>query len=153
MGFIAQLCCGFFQWDISMDKIMYSLITFIWSYSFPVNICLDQDNIFALVACLQKTSSIRLDRDQYIRLGHTSSRLYQNVLQKRLQDLFKTSSRHSKDLWKRCLAKTSARPLQELLQKRLQGIFNKSSRHFEDVWHLAKMSLFYFFFIYHYFFN
>ena len=106
---------------------------------------LDQDNMFALVTCLQKTSSIRLDRDQYIRLGHTSSRRYQNVLQKRLQDFFKTSSRHSKDVLKRCLAKTSARPLQEVLQKRLQDIFNKSSRHFEDVWYLAKISLFYFF--------
>ena len=47
---------------------------------------------------LQKTSSRCLDQDQYTRLGHASSR--------RLQDVFKTSSRR--------------------LQKRLQDIFKKS---------------------------
>ena len=39
-----------------------------------------------------KTSSRRLDQDQYIRLGHTSSR--------RLQDVFKTSSRRLQDIFK-----------------------------------------------------
>ena len=67
-------------------------------------------NIFALVIRLQKTSSRRLDQDQYIRLGYTSSR--------RLQDVFKTSSRH----------------LQDFLQKRLKDVFKTSSRH------LAKIS-------------
>ena len=47
-----------------------------------------------------KTSSRRLGQDQYIRLGHTSSR--------RLQDVFKTSSRR--------LAKTSSRHLQDVLK-------------------------------------
>ena len=42
-------------------------------------------NMFTLALCLQKTSSRRLGQDQYIRLGHMSSR--------RLQDVFKTSSR------------------------------------------------------------
>ena len=37
-----------------------------------------------------KTSSRRLGQDQYIRLGYTSSRRLQDVLQKRLQDIFKT---------------------------------------------------------------
>ena len=53
------------------------------------------------------TSSRRLDQDQYIRLGHTSSR--------RLQDVFKTSSRR--------LAKTSSRHLQDVLQRCLQDVF------------------------------
>ena len=62
-----------------------------------------------------KTSSRRLGEDQYIRLGHTSSR--------RLQDVFKTSSRR--------LAKTSSRHLQDVFKtfwKRLQDIFKTFSR-------------------------
>ena len=67
-------------------------------------------NLFALVIHFQKTSSRRLDWDEYIRLGHTSSRHLQDVfktssigvlprhvqdvLQKRLQDNFKTFPRH-----------------------------------------------------------
>ena len=37
-----------------------------------------------------KTSLRRLGQDQYIRLGHTSSRRFQDVLQRCLQDVFKT---------------------------------------------------------------
>ena len=58
-----------------------------------------------------KTSSRRLGQDQYIRLGHTSSR--------RLQDVFKTSSRRLQDVFKtssRRLAKTSSRHLQDVLK-------------------------------------
>ena len=62
----------------------------------PANIRLDEDvliktNMFASALGLQKTSSRRLGQDQYIRLGYTSSRRLQDVLQKRLQDIFKTS--------------------------------------------------------------
>ena len=64
-------------------------------------------NMFALALRLQRTSSRRLGQDQYIRLGYTSS--------KRLQDVFKTSSRR--------LAKTSSRRLQDLLQRYLQDVF------------------------------
>ena len=64
-------------------------------------------NMFALALRLQKTSSRRLGQDQYIRLGYTSSR--------RLQDVFKTSSRR--------LAKTSSRHLQDVLQRYLQDVF------------------------------
>ena len=61
----------------------------------PPNIRLDEDVlktsfVFVFRRCLQ---------DQYIRLGYTSSR--------RLQDVFKTSSRY----------------LQDVLQKRLQDVF------------------------------
>ena len=59
-----------------------------------------------------KTSSRRLGQDQYIRLGYTSSR--------RLQDVFKTSSRHLQDVFKtssRRLANTSWRHLQDVLKK------------------------------------
>ena len=68
---------------------------------YPVNIRLDEDvlksfvsvfrrqdvfktNMFALALSLQRMSSRRLGQDQYIPLGHTSSR--------RFQDIFKTSS-------------------------------------------------------------
>ena len=54
---------------------------------------LGKTNIFVLAICLQdviKTPSRRLGQDQYIRLGHMSSR--------RLQDIFKTSSRRFQDV-------------------------------------------------------
>ena len=44
-----------------------------------------------------KTSSRRLGENQYIRLGYTSSRRLQDVL-RRLQDAFKTSSRHLQEV-------------------------------------------------------
>ena len=53
-----------------------------------------------------KTSSSRLDQDQYIRLGHTSLRC--------LQDVFKTPSRR--------FAKKSSRHLQDVLQRCLQHV-------------------------------
>ena len=61
-------------------------------------------NMFALALCLEKTSSRRLGQDQYIRLGYTFSR--------RLQDVFKTSSR--------CL--------QDVLPRRLQDVFRTSCK-------------------------
>ena len=80
-------------------------------------------NMFALDLRLQKSSSRRLGQDQYIRLGHTSSR--------RLQDVFKTSSRR--------LAKRSSRHLQDVfktssrrLEKRLQDIFKTFWRRLQD---------------------
>ena len=101
--------------------------SFLWQgkRSNPANICLDdifiKTNIFALVIHLQKTSLRRLDQDQYIRLSHMSSR--------RLQDVFKTSSRR--------LAKTSSRRL----QKCLQDIFKTSPRRFEDVFKTSSKRL------------
>ena len=77
----------------------------------------DQDKYLALLIRLQKTSLIRLDQDQYIRLGHTSSR--------RLQDVFKTSSKR----------------LQGVLQKRLQHNFKKSSRRFQHVFKTSSRQL------------
>ena len=69
-------------------------------------------NMFALALRLQKTSSRRLGQGQYIRLGHTSSR--------RLQDVFKTSSRR--------LAKTSSRHLQDVFKTSCKDIFKTFSR-------------------------
>ena len=64
-----------------------------------------------------------LDQDQYIRLGHTSSRRYQDVLRKRLQDILKTSSRHFQDVFK-----TSSRHLQDILLRRFQDVFKTSCK-------------------------
>ena len=68
---------------------------------------------------LMKTSSRRLDQEQYIRLGYTSS--------KRLQDLFKTSSRRFEDVFK-----TSSRCLQNVF-KTSSNVFKTSSRRLQDV--------------------
>ena len=83
-----------------------------------------------------KTSSRRLDQDEYICLSHMSSR--------RLQDVFKTSSRHLQDVLPRCLqdifkmlsrnlAKTSSRHLEDVLQRYLQDVFK--------TYHQAKLFL------------
>ena len=79
--------------------------------------------IFILLTRLQKTSSRCFYQDQYIPLGHTSSRRLQDVLQKRLQGIFKTSSRHFWDVFK-----TSSRHLQDVLLRRFQDVFKTSSR-------------------------
>ena len=109
----------------------------------PGSICLDEDflktsfvfvfrkrlqdvliktNIFAILIRLRKTSSRRRDQDQYIRLGHTSSRHF--------QDIFKTSSRR--------LAKMSLKSLEDVLQKRLQEIFKTS---YQDVFKTSSRRL------------
>ena len=85
-------------------------------------------NIFALVIRLQKTSSRRLDQDQYIRLGHTSSR--------RVQDVFKTFSRHLQDVLPRCLQDvfmTSCKNVFKTSLRLLEDVLKTSSRRFQDV--------------------
>ena len=81
---------------------------------------LDQDEYVHLNLSLQKTSSRRLGQDQYIHLVHTSSR--------RLQDIFKTSSRRFQDLFK-----TSSRRLQNVFKTSCKYVLKTSSRRFEDV--------------------
>ena len=110
----------------------------------PANIRLDEN--------ILKTSSGRLDQDQYSRLTHTSledvliktnifvlaiqlqdvfktfSRRLKDVLPRCLQDIFKTSSKHFEDIFK-----TSSRRLQDIylqgvLSRRLQDIFKMSSK-------------------------
>ena len=81
-------------------------------------------NMFASALRLQKTSSRRLGQDQYIRLGHMSSRRLQDVFKtflKRLQDVFKASSRRFQGVFK-----TSSRHLQDVLQKYFQDVFKAS---------------------------
>ena len=113
---------------------------------------------------LMKTSSVfvfrrHLDQGQYIRLGLTSSRRLQDVLQRRLsrhlqnvfkhvlqkylqhifkvssrcfQDVFKTSSRHLQDILRRCLQDVlkTYHQVKLLLLTRFQDVFETYSKHF-----------------------
>ena len=81
----------------SSQDVLIKTIIFTYSYFFRrlLQDVLIKTNIFTLLILLQKTSSRRLDQDQYIRLGHMSSR--------RLQDIFKTSSKRLQDVLQRCL--------------------------------------------------
>ena len=92
---------------------------------------LDQDEYVRLSLTSSKdvfkTSSRRLGQDQYIRLGYTSSR--------RLQDVFKTSSRRLQDVFKtssRRLAKMSSRRFQDVSSS-YTVLVNKFSRCLQDV--------------------
>ena len=74
-----------------------------------------------------KASSRRLGQDQYIRLGHTSSR--------RLQDVFKTSSRRLQDIWPRCLQdvfKTSCKNVFKISSRRPQDVFKTFWKRLQD---------------------
>ena len=115
-------------WKLRFKPIAVRRITY-----FPANIRLNED-VFRLR--LQKTSSRRLDQDEYVRLSLTSSEdvfktswsrpIYSSWLyvfktsSRRFQDVFKTSSRR--------LAKTSSRHLQDVLLRRFQEVFKTSSR-------------------------
>ena len=59
--------------------------------------------IFALHKHLQNTSSRRLDQYQYIRIGHTSSRRFQIFSTTSCKNVFKRSSRYLQDVLQRCL--------------------------------------------------
>ena len=81
-----------------------------------------------------KTSSKRLNKDQYTRLGHTSSRRLQDVFKtssRRFQNVFKMSSKRFQDIFK-----TFSRRFQNVFKtfsKRFQDIFKTFSRRFQDV--------------------
>ena len=93
----------------------------------PANIRLDED-VFRLR--LRKTSSRRLDQDEYVRLSLTSS-----------EDVFKTSwSRPIYSSWL-YVFKTFSRCFEDVLQKGLQNMFKTSSRRFEDVFKTSSRRL------------
>ena len=97
---------------------------------------------------LMKTSSRRLDQDEYVRLSLTPSEDVLKTSWRRLGQgqyirLGYTSSRPLRDVFK-----TSSRRLQDVLQKRLQDIFKTfwktSSGHLQDVfktYHQVKLFL------------
>ena len=89
----------------SSQDVLIKTIIFTYSYFFRrlLQDVLIKTNIFTLLILLQKTSSRRLDQDQYIRLGHMSSRRLAKTSSRHLQDVFKTSSRRLQDVLQRCL--------------------------------------------------
>ena len=95
-----------------------------------------------LVIRFQTTSSRRLNPDQYIYLGHFSSRRLGKTSSTSFQGVFfaKTSSRHLQYRFRRRLQdvfKTSWRRLGDafktLFQKRLRDIFKTSLRRLQDI--------------------
>ena len=101
---------------------------------------LDQDEYVCLSLTssedVSKTSSRRLGQDQYIRFGHTSSRRLQDVFKMSSRRLAKASSRHFQDafktFWKRLqdIFKTFSR---RNIKLNLRDIFETSSKRFWDV--------------------
>ena len=105
---------------------------------------------------LQKTSSRRLDQDEYVCPSLTSSEdefktssnvlvktnilalamRLQDVFQRRLQNVFKTSTRRLQDVFK-----TSSRLLAQTSWRHLQNVFKTSSRRFEDVFKTSSTRL------------
>ena len=106
---------------------------------------------------LQKTSSRRLDQDEYIHLSHSSSEdvfktswsrpIYSSWLyvfktsSRRFQDVFKTSSRRFQDVFKtscKNVFKTSSRRLAKTFSRSFQNVFKTSCKNvfktsFKDV--------------------
>ena len=78
-----------------------------------------------------------LDQDQYIRLGHTSSRRLAKTSSRYLEDAFITSFENVLNTSSsRCLQdvfKTSSRRIAMTYSRRLQNVFKTSSRHLQDV--------------------
>ena len=96
---------------------------------------LDQDEYIRLTHTsaedVFKTSSRRLDQGQYIRLDHTSSRCLKDIFKASSRRLAKTSSRHLQDIFQ-----TSSRHLQEVFKtfrKLLQDVFNYLQDVLKDV--------------------
>ena len=74
---------------------------------------------------LQKTSSSRWIYSLY---SYVFRRRLQDVLQKRHQDILKTPSRRSQEVFN-----TSSRHLQDVLLRRFQDVFKTTSRHLQDL--------------------
>ena len=111
--------------NIGLDEDVLKT-SFVFVFRRRLQDVLIKTNIFAILIRLQKTSSRRLDQDQYIPLGHTFSRHF--------QDIFKTSSRHLQDILlrpfqdvfktssRRLLVKTSSRRLAKMSSRPVQDV-------------------------------
>ena len=117
------------------------------------NIRLDEDvlikkNIFALVIRLQKTFWSRPMYSSWPYIFKTFSRRLQGVLQKRVQDIFQTSSRHLPDVFKkfwRCLQDVSRifkKSCYDVFKTSCKNVFKASSRHLEEVFKTSWKDIF-----------
>ena len=136
-------------WKLRFKPIAVRRITY-----FPANIRLNED-VFRLR--LQKTSSRRLDQDEYVRLSLTSSEDVFKTSSRRLdqdeyvclsltssEDVFKTSSRRlGQDQYIR-LGHTSSRRLQDVFKtfwRRLQDIIKTSCKDVFKTYHQVNLFL------------
>ena len=101
---------------------------------------LDQDEYIHLTYTsledVFRTSSGRLDQDLYIRLGHTSWRRLVKTSSKRLEDVFKMSCKNvfkTSSRRPRDIFKTSSRRLQNVFKTSSRRLARMPSRCFEDV--------------------
>ena len=98
---------------------------------------------------LMKTSSKRLDQDEYIPFTDASSEdvfkmSWSRPIYSSWSYVFKTFSRLLQDVFRTScqdIFKTSSRRLEDVLPKRLQDIFNTSSRRFQDVFKTSSRHL------------
>ena len=110
---------------------------------------------------VSKTSSRRLDQDEYIRFSLMSSKdifktswwrlIYSSwsyvskTSSRRLQDIFKMSSKHLQDVLQKRLQDVLRKRLQKLFKtssRRFEGIFKMSSRHLQDVFQIYLQDVF-----------
>ena len=112
---------GIFPVNIHLDEYVLKT-SFVFVFRRRLQDILIKTNMFALALRLLKTSSRRFSRrlgqDQYIRLGHASPTLLQDVFKASSRHLAKTSSRHLQNVFK-----TSSRRLQDVLQRYLPDVF------------------------------
>ena len=119
--------------------------------AFPANIRLNEDalktswksleDVFRLR--LQKTSSRRLDQDEYVRLSLTSSEdvfktSWSRPIHSSWPYLFKTSSRRLAKTSGKKVFKTSSRRLQNVLQRYLQDVFRTYIKLNCSCWHVSE---------------
>ena len=160
----------FIRWFHGVFSIL-SKLSVDCDFSIPANIRLDEDVLKTSWRRLSsssskdvfKTSSRRLDQDEYVRLSLTSSEdvfktSWSRPIYSSWPYVFKTSSRRFQDVFKTSstpLPKTSSRHLQDTFKtfsRRLQDVFKTSSRrlantswrHLQDVlktYHQVKLFL------------
>ena len=102
VSFFTSYTCGS-NWYLAQQTFVLMKTSWRCLSSSSSEDVLIKTNMFALALRLQKTSSRRLGQNQYIRLGHTSSRLLQGGFNTSLRRLAKASSRHLQDVFQRCL--------------------------------------------------
>ena len=133
-NFIFCYVIYYFNFNLVISKQTFVLVKTSWRHL---------EDVFRL----QKTFSRRLGQDGHIHYTHTSSgdvfktswRRFQDVLQERLLDIFKTSSKRFQDVFK-----TSSRHLQNVYKTFSRGLAKTSSRHLQDAfqtfWDVFKTS-------------
>ena len=103
MSFTLSLPSKYSSWWRRLEDVLKT--SFVFVFRRRLQDVLIKTNMFALALRLQKTSSRRLDQDEYVRLNLTSS-----------EDVFKTSSRRlGQDQYIR-LGYTSSRRLQDVFK-------------------------------------